>query len=86
MTKVDISTAGEEVINRLVDSGRCESANQAVDISLRLLDRQEALLESLRQDIAAGMEEVYGKHTAPLDMEAIIKESEERFARKNPTA
>ena len=47
----------------------------------QLLDRQEALRESLRQDIAVGMEEVYGKHTAPLDMEAIIKESEERFAR-----
>ena len=35
MKKVEISGSGERVIDRLVDSGRCQDANQVVAISLR---------------------------------------------------
>lgn len=90
MKKVEISGLGEEVVNRMVASGRCESADQAVDISLRLLSKyeahQEEKLKTLREDIAAGMDDVYEDRVVPLDMEAIIRESEEEYARKNPNA
>ena len=90
MKKVEINGFGEEVIDRMVASGRCENADQAVDISLRLLSQYEAYqkekLKTLREDIAVGMEEVYRGRVAPLDMEAIIRESKVEHAGKNPSA
>lgn len=80
MKNVKVSDYGEKVIDRFVDSGRCENANQVVDISLRLLDKQDELRETLRHDIAVGMEEVYGGQTAPLDMGAIIRVAEEKYS------
>ena len=85
MKRVEISGSGERVIERFVASGRCESAKQVVDISLRLLDKQEALRDTLRQDIVAGMEEVFGGQTTPLDMEGIIQEAEEKHASDTPS-
>lgn len=86
MRKVEISSSGERVIERFVSSGRCQSADQVIDISLRLLEKQESLRDSLRQDIALGMEEVYGGRTASMDMEAIIQEAEAKHSSAPPRA
>ena len=90
VNKVTLSGLGEEVVDRMVASGRCKSADQAVDISLRLVSKyeahQEEKLKNLREDIAAGMDDVYEDRVAPLDMEAIIRESEEEYSSKNPKA
>ena len=86
MKKVEISGASEAVVDRLIASGRCDDVNQVVEISLRLLDREEMEREEklafLRKGIAEGMEDVKAGRVEPLDMEAIIRECEENHSRK----
>ncbi len=72
MKTVEISASGAELIDRLIASGTCEDASQAVEISLRLLDDK---LQRLREDVALGMKDVREGRVAPLDMEAIIRKA-----------
>lgn len=88
MTNIEITGHEEDVVKRLVDSGRYKSPEQAVKMSLRLLDEHEAeqedKLKRLREFVAEGMEEYNNGDIAPLDMEAIIEEAEAKHADKNP--
>ena len=86
MKKVEISGPGEKVVDRMVASGRCESANEVVDISLRLLEKHEEKLQALRDDINVAMDEIHGGNVAPLDMEAVKKKARERHERQHPPA
>ena len=72
MRLVEISAIGAELIDRLIASGTCENATQAVEISLRLLDME---LERLRDDVVPGMEDIHRGRVEPLDMEAIKKKA-----------
>ena len=90
MKKVEINDAAEEVVNRLVESGRYETADQVVDVSLRLLSeyeaQQEEKLKLFREAIAVGMEDIRNGNVAPLDIEAIKKKAREQYERRQSPA
>jgi putative addiction module CopG family antidote len=88
MKNIEISGVGEEVVDRLVASGRCKDASQAVDISLRLLDKYESQqsekLRHLREEIREGFDDMQSGRVAPLDIESIIEDAQQEFDRSNP--
>lgn len=90
MKKVEITGPAEEVVDRLIASGRCEDANQVVEISLRLLDKEEmerqAKLEALREGVLEGIADVEAGRVAPMDMEAIKQEARRRFEQQHHSA
>lgn len=83
MKNVQISAQGEEVVNRLLESGRCSTADEVVEVSLQLLDKQEEKLKALRADLQLGMSDIRNGDVAPLDMETIKKAARERFEQQN---
>lgn len=90
MKKIDLSGHEEEVIERLVSSGRYTSPEQAIKVSVRLLDEHEAergeKLERLREDVAAGMADVREGRVAPFDAKDIKREGRKRYDQKHPSA
>jgi Arc/MetJ-type ribon-helix-helix transcriptional regulator len=59
MIEIRLDEQSEAVVGRLVSSGVCRDAGEAVRISLPLLEGQRPeKLEALRRDASAGMEQV----------------------------
>ena len=90
MKKIDLSGHEEEVIERLVSSGRYKSPEQAIKMSVRLLDEYEAekgeKLKCLREDVAAGMADVHEGRVAPFDAKEIKREGRKLYDRRHPSA
>lgn len=65
----------EDLVKRLTESGRYATASEVVRDGLRLLEQREAInqakLDALRADIAAGLE----GPLEPLDMSAVKAEA-----------
>ncbi len=87
MTRVEISGPGEDVIERMLASGHCKDAKQAVELSLRLLDEHLGhKRQKLRRDLADAMTDVHEGRVAPLDMAAIKREARVRHEQESPSA
>ena len=68
MKTIQISDQGAALIDKLIATGACASASQAIDLSLQLLDEN---LAQLRNDVSLGMNDVRAGRVAPLDIEGI---------------
>lgn len=54
---VVLTDAQSAMIDRLIESGRYQNASEAMRAGLRLLEREEEEIESLRKRLSAGLEE-----------------------------
>lgn len=74
MKKIEISGHEEEVIERLVSSGCYTSAEQAIKVSVRLLDKhEEEKLSRLRHEVALGVAAAKEGRVAPSHVEKAKK-------------
>ena len=81
MKKVEISGHEEEVIERLVSSGCYASPEQAIKVSVQLLDKhEEEKLARLRQDVALGAAAAQEGRVAPSDVEKAKKPYRQRHS------
>ena len=85
MKSVNISGHGAEVIERLVSSGRYESPEHAIEVSVRLLEEEEKKQEILREMTAAAMTEYEEGDVVLSDAEATKRVCRERYEKNHPT-
>lgn len=79
MTKVELHGHEEELVNRLVSSGRFDDPGQVVALSLHLLEQLEAhqseIFEGLRKDLLQGNDAFEKGELSDLDVLGIAREA-----------
>jgi antitoxin ParD1/3/4 len=83
---VSLTPELEKLVNKKVESGRYTSASEVIREGLRLLEEHDELrrikLETLKREIARGVESLERGEGKPLDIEAIKAEGRKKLATK----
>jgi antitoxin ParD1/3/4 len=85
---VSLTSELEQRIHEKVESGLYLSADEVVREAMQLLEERDRLRQmkrdELRRELAVGLEQAARGEVAPLDMWAILAESQKRLAEKQP--
>lgn len=73
----------DKLVNDLVSSGRYQNASEALRAGLRLLEREEAGLEALRNRLEQGLQEVHSGARAKGTGEEVIRRAFANARTKN---
>jgi putative addiction module CopG family antidote len=83
---ITLTPEQEELVKQKVASGQFASANDVLDVALRLFQAQyhedPLSLEELRHEISIGLDQEARGEYGPLDVEAIIAAGHKRLAEK----
>ena len=83
---VSLTPELEKLVNKKVESGRYTSASEVIREGLRLLEEHDELrrikLETLKREIARGVESLERGEGKPLDIEAIKAEGRKKLAKR----
>jgi antitoxin ParD1/3/4 len=83
---VSLTPELEKLVNKKVESGRYTSASEVIREGLRLLEEHDELrrikLDTLKREIARGVESLERGEGKPLDIEAIKAEGRKKLATK----
>ncbi len=75
---VVLTETQSDLVDRLVASGRFQNASEALRAGLRLLEREEAELGALRDQLATGVEQAKLGHLAEGTGEAAVRRAFQR--------
>jgi antitoxin ParD1/3/4 len=83
---VSLTPELEKLVNKKVESGRYTSASEVIREGLRLLEEHDELRrikrDTLKREIARGVESLERGEGKPLDIEAIKAEGRKKLAAK----
>jgi antitoxin ParD1/3/4 len=83
---VSLTPELEKLVNKKVESGRYTSASEVIREGLRLLEEHDEFrrikLETLKREIARGVESLERGEGKPLNIEAIKAEGRKKLAAK----